>query len=396
MFGNPKHPPRRLAIAAAVGLACCGVALAAKPVKPVTPAYTIVPFVSPFPGPEGYNCVDSQVMDLNNCGQAVGFERFEKQDDRFQTVHQALHLDIDITDNTYTYTLLPDGCLASGVNNLNQIAGSRFLSDGRYMGMFLKAPVGAAAVDLPPLIELGHTQSVGHAINDDRVIVGCSSIPDGSSVSAALWIVQVVGDAVSVHGPWPLLPLEGDARGAAYDVNKLEGGLCQVTGISYGAEDEYYEAVVWTVAVDGTTATPGPAVSLVDNNAYSVGSAINDSGDVCGLAGGGGRAMPFLAPAGQTAQPLPVPQHTHSGDALDVNNLGEVVGYLTILVNGHYPRDCAYLWKDGSNFDLNKLIDGDSGWAQLWGASVINDAGIIAGYGSFDIDYRGFLLIPNP
>ena len=227
--------------------------------------------------------------------------------------------------------------------------------------------------------------------------MGSSRNDDRSSASAALWIVEVEGDAVLVHGPWPLDPLEGGARGSADDLNEVIGGSCQVTGESFGAEGTSYEAVVWTVDVAGTTATPGPAVSLVENNAWSRGSAINDLGDVCGILAFDHEGMPFLAPAGQTAQFLPVPRTADDGDAKDVNNLGEVVGYLHIWINGWRDDQRAYLWKDGGVFDLKTLIDRDSGWAHLADATVINDAGVIGGYGSLENEQRasGFLLRPK-
>jgi hypothetical protein len=53
------------------------------------------------------------------------------------------------------------------------------------------------------------------------------------------------------------------------------------------------------------------------------------------------------------------------------------------------------LWKKGEMIDLETQIDPESGWDRLWGAYQINDAGIIAGRGRFDVESRGFLLIPN-
>jgi probable HAF family extracellular repeat protein len=106
--------------------------------------------------------------------------------------------------------------------------------------------------------------------------------------------------------------------------------------------------------------------------------------------------MPFVAPTGQSAQPLPVPRDTAFGTAFDINNLGEIVGRLTVMIRGGFvDAPYAYLWKDGDMINLEKQIDRKSGWDRLWGASVINDAGIIAGYGRFDVERRGFLLIPN-
>ncbi len=53
-----------------------------------------------------------------------------------------------------------------------------------------------------------------------------------------------------------------------------------------------------------------------------------------------------------------------------------------------------YLWKNDDMIDLETQIDPASGWDRLWGAYVINDAGIIAGRGVYDVNSRGFLLIP--
>ena len=44
----------------------------------------------------------------------------------------------------------------------------------------------------------------------------------------------------------------------------------------------------------------------------------------------GGTRMPFVAPAGQTAQLLPVPRDTHWGVANSINSFGEIVGILEI------------------------------------------------------------------
>lgn len=391
MFADLKHWGRRLAIAVAIGLVGSSAALAG---KPVTAAYTIVPFISPFPAPTGYNSDDSRVEGLNGQGHAVGGETFRKQlpDGSSQMVYQALHLDIV----TGTYTLLQDGYIAAGVDNFNQIAGTR-LSDGRFVGAFWKAPA-AAPVDLPPLrLEFGHTQSVATAINDAGIVVGYSYNDNASSASGVVWIVEVdEGGDVSVYGPWALPPLAGDALGEATDLSEAADSFCEVTGCSFTANERH--AVVWTVTVDGISATPGPAVNLAGDNTWSFGYGVNLFGDVCGMMGVSNQEMPFLAPAGQTAQLLPVPRNTQWGRAYDINNLGEIVGQLDIykisgVITGpgnYHP----YLWKNGKMIDLETQIDPESGWARLWGATVINDAGVIAGHGRLDIEHRGFLLIP--
>lgn len=44
--------------------------------------------------------------------------------------------------------------------------------------------------------------------------------------------------------------------------------------------------------------------------------------------------------------------------------------------------------------DLENQVDLGA-WDRLWGATQINDAGIIAGHGRFDVEQRGFLMIPT-
>ena len=169
---------------------------------------------------------------------------------------------------------------------------------------------------------------------------------------------------------------------------------------SSDAGEHVYEAVVWTVDVDpdGTLAQPGPPVGVGSlgllEPTYSQASAINDLGDVCGISD----RMAFAASAGGTAQPLPVPRNTQWGNATDINNFGEIVGQLDIYKTRGFITGPGnfhpYLWKDGEMIDLETQIDPTSGWDRLWAAHVINDAGVIAGRGRFDVESRGFVLIP--
>lgn len=84
---------------------------------------------------------------------------------------------------------------------------------------------------------------------------------------------------------------------------------------------------------------------------------------------------------------------------MGVNNSANVVGELDIYrisrnsTNG--PGNFhAYLWTNGEAIDLEKQVD-LGGWDRLWAANVISDAGVIAGWGRFDVENRGFLMIPN-
>ena len=387
MFRNPKHLGRWLAIAVAIGLVCSSAAQAKKPDNlPSGPAYSIVPFVTPDL-PLNFESRGSLVLGLNDAGNAVGVEDFREElpNGSFQTVRWALHLEMA----TWTYTQLQDCKIPVGVNNLDQIVGQR--SSG--VPAFWKVP-GAAPLDLPLL--LGDTGGCALAINDAGIIVG-SSENDESSGRGVLWRVFVDenGDVAFVDGPVPLPPLDGDTRAWGEDVNELVDGSFQVSGHSRG--ERPWEAVVWTIGVnpDGTLAAPAAPVGLgtlgIYDTSSSYGNAINVFGDVCGSSDG----MPYVAPAGQTAQPLPVTRNAYRGHAFDINDVGEIVGRLEVEIKGwHYTLE-AYLWKDGDVINLQTQIDRKSGWATLWHALHINNAGVIAGQGYFDVDDRGFLLIPN-
>jgi hypothetical protein len=54
----------------------------------------------------------------------------------------------------------------------------------------------------------------------------------------------------------------------------------------------------------------------------------------------------------------------------------------------------AFLWDNGEMLDLNERIAPDSGW-ELSRATAINDRGQIVGYGLFQGQQAGFVLIPD-
>ena len=261
---------RWLAIAVAIGLLCSAAALAVKPPKPVTPAYTIMPFmVAP---PAEFQSDASFVHDLNELGRAVWFERFRNS---YEELCWGLHLNI----TTGVCTRVPDARVASGINNLNQIVGDR--ASG---GTFWRGPADALPVSLPPLS--GDTRSAPYAINDAGMVVGNSLNVVGEVILTRGVVRRVVvaenGD-VSVEGPVPLPLFAGHPEAWAIALSELSNGSFHVTG--YSQRDDAFEAIVWTVALDSDgewTFTPGPAVSLVENNAYSSGHGINIDGDVCG------------------------------------------------------------------------------------------------------------------
>ncbi len=266
---------------------------------------------------------------------------------------------------------------------------------------FWKAPDDDNQVDLPQLS--GDIGCDPRAINDAGIVVEIR----WTSTAGMHWAESsgasrsMKTTPVSVDNRWELPRLADNTQAWAVDLSELSNGSFHVTG--YCASEEYgHEAVGWTVAVDPDgTIKPGPAVSLVENHTLSYGYGVNIDGDVCGSLEG--YEMPSLARAGQAAQLLPMPPDTHWGEAVDINNLGEIVGVLDI-----YPYKTkgwintpgnfyAYLWKNGNPIDLTTQIDPATGWTRLRWATAINDAGVIGGTGyrgSLDVQWRGFVLIP--
>lgn len=82
--------------------------------------------------------------------------------------------------------------------------------------------------------------------------------------------------------------------------------------------------------------------------------------------------------------------------AAALNERGDVVG-VSYVQSGFSEASRAFLYTDGTMYDLNELIEPGSGWV-LEGAGGINDAGQIIGAGHFGIGggTRGFLLTPVP
>ena len=383
-----------MTVALAACLLCNTATQAKRPPKQA--AYTIIPFLLP-----DFASTSSSVKDVSDEGYAVGVANVEG------VGNVAVHLDIV----SGVYTLLEDGIRANGVNDHNQTVGV-MQTGGSVSAAFWSGP-SALPVLLPPFLASNlppGSQSVGvnsgaHAINNDGIVIGsCSELleidnGDGTLtydkiVTVVVWRVIVDGANV-VDGPIALPPLYEGAKGVVQDINEAAGGTAQIVG---GSGDQ---AVVWSIelAEDGTLITPQAPVSVLTTAAWSIGMGINNSMDVSGGMQSDSIAFgaPFIAIAGQEAELLPTPRDTVVGSALDINDAGTAVGDLRILEKrfkhgfGHYY---AYLWKDGEAIDLNSQISDESGW-DLNRAEVISNGGLIGGYGHFDMEFRGFLLIPN-
>ena len=366
MHSNLKQFGRWIVVAAGIGLVCTLQSLAKKPPEPAQ-GYTIIPFM-----PDGSNSIASNVADINEHGQAVG--KLEYADG----VHEAIHRDVN-----GVYTPLVGGTFANGINNSNEVVGTNGTS-----ALFWSSP-SALPISLPPLP--GDSISWAYRINGDGIVIGESaSVLDGDYLSApVVWRVFIGTEQNwQISGPLPLPPLQTGAVTLVWDVNEVVNGIAQVAGESAS------EAVVWTVAVDAEDDTL--AVSSVESRGvtgltWSTAYGVNNLADICGVVD----RVPYVDFIGQDPQVLPLPRKITAGSARDINDDGDIVGYVTEWTRFYPGRDYAQLWKDGERIDLATQIPDDSGWERLSSAWRINNDGVIGGAGVFDVYHRGFIMIPK-
>jgi probable HAF family extracellular repeat protein len=215
----------------------------------------------------------------------------------------------------------------------------------------------------------GDTGGEAKGINDSGQVVGGTLLAGNSGGRAVLWQNGTVQD-LSI-----LLP-RGNDQSIAAAINNSSQIVVNANG-----SDAYL--------VSGDTATPitGPAGTY-----FVAGSAINDQGEVAGVAytaPGQGHAFTWsngtmnVAPAFSDISPF-------EDHPTAINDDGTVVVF---YISSEGMR--AFIW-DGSNeiADLNSLIDPNSGWILdvAWG---INDSGDIVGLGYLDGQREGFLLVPT-
>ena len=151
-----------------------------------------------------------------------------------------------------------------------------------------------------------------------------------------------------------------------------------IVGGSYN-DDGIGQACVWR----GGKVVPLAGLGGAHSDAFQV----NAAGDIVGEAdvtGGGTHAC--LWRAGKPIDLGALPNDTTSR-ALGINNHDEIIG-----TSGFKE---AFVWKDGTMYDLKSLIDPKPAWTSAH-ATAINDKGQIAGWGADDNGrIYGFLLTPS-
>jgi probable HAF family extracellular repeat protein len=295
--------------------------------------------------------------------------------------------------------------IAYGVNNRGQVTGWSYTAGGASHA-FLWQPGASAMTDLGLL---GGTASAAYAISQGGSVVGYSVhafllqngrlklLPDNvNSVAGIGDAGQVVGRFTSPDGRlhafrWQAGSLDdlGTLGGAPLDSSSAAAvnGLGQVVGASTDVNAGVNgHATLWNGGSKTDLGTFAP-------DAYSMARAINGAGQIVGDSyndAPGLYTTPFLWTAAGGLTELPRPFAYPYGNALDINNFGQVVGDA-----GDTSYRTAVLWDGGTLIALQDLIPAGSGW-QLNAAMSINDLGQIVGYGRIGSETHAFLLTPAP
>jgi probable HAF family extracellular repeat protein len=293
----------------------------------------------------------------------------------------------------YRVTDLGSGIFPNAINASGQITGVTTTGDGR---AFLYS--GGIIHDLGTL---GGNSSAGLAINDDGVITGGARTSTG-----VLHVFRYAGGAMQDLG--------GGSFGQGLGINnsgQITGQATSADGAlgafvySGGALQFIGQRVAWGSDINAGGQVTGfalrPAAGSADESGYaflysggsiqdlgtlgglnSRGEAINDRGDVTGLAQtADGSGHVFLYSGGSM-------HDLGEGVGEGINNDGWIVGDLG---NGK-----PFLYDGTARHDLHDLLDGSgAGWT-LGVAQDINDAGQIIGHGIHNGAERAYLLTPVP
>jgi probable HAF family extracellular repeat protein len=363
----------------------------------VTPSSSTVPTTTPVPSlSQRYLFTDLGVLPPGLDSMAFGMAR-TGQGDVGQTVVVG-HADsgpnskftgfhgfmwVEAAGRMFDIGMLPgdEKCSANAVNAVGQIVGESLGGDTSRAFLYDGT--------MHDLGGFGGSFAGAHAINDAGQVAGYAKKPQGAD-HAFLWVP-------SARNP---------AKGRMIDLGVLPQGIAsvamginaqgQVVGYSNDA-DSYGHAFLWS-----PSAPNGRTGSMVDLGAlpgerYASAYAINDSGVVVGEATIGPDAYAFAwtptAPNGSTGTMTSLGGLGGTWSrATAINAAGDIVG----VAQGPGPEsfDHAFLYRDGSMYDLNSALPSDLEGVVLTTAYGITDTGQIVGGATVDQHSHAFLLTP--
>ncbi len=328
---------------------------------------------------------ESYAYGINNSGQVVGFSFTSGVS---VTTERAFRTMPNSVINPATDNLGTLGGFASSaraINDLGQVVGYSYLSDGNSHGFRTKpnAPISVLTDDLGTL---GGTQSQANGINDLGEVVGQSFIAgNGHELAFRTAPNSAINPSTDNLGAL------GGLSSFAFGINNngQASGYASLPGDSHG----HAFRTSGRTAINPATDDIGIAVG-----GDSSGAGINDLGQAVGSANFGGTQNNAFR-TGSNASINPATDNlgrlsgTLSSIALRINEKGWAVGSSSISSFYH-----ATLHDGSSLIDLNSVLDSSGvGWV-LTVANDINDHDQIVGYGTYNGVTRAFRLdlVPEP
>jgi probable HAF family extracellular repeat protein len=285
---------------------------------------------------------------------------------------------------------------AAAINDAGLIAGTMADGSTHTREVFL----GTGRDDLRLLGTLGGGLSVATALNNRGEVVGWSTNADGVQrpvlysrgsftdlAGSFAGYTRGVANAVNAAGQ---VTGQINAHAFLYDGSRSRALVVGATSEGLGIND--HGVVVGGAVMPGDVVRrpflyDGGKTTLLPSLGGTFGQAmgINNAGQVVGYSyTAGGELLPFLYSGGK----MTALADSGFGEALDINDKGWVVGSQNLS---------AFLWRDGVRRDLNDLVAPDqAGRWSLLSAQGINEAGAIVGFGLFHGYLRGFVATPVP
>ncbi len=334
---------------------------------------------------------------INNKGQIAGDYQVGFRGDAEYVHYAALWDSGEITELS---GLAAPYSSAAAINDLGQVVG--FTGDNYYDSPVFVWQDGESTY----LDSLSEGWVWDAAINNAGQIVGTSDTTsrdkwDNGLVRAVLWedgrLTDLGGLGDKLSSRAVAINNLGQIAGTVHGGKLKEGGLGH-----YPAR----HVALWT---DGEMRDLGAFKGTSFNHAVD----INDVGQVlCFGESVGEPSYTYLWEDGERTEIGTLPGSLNENEVFAINNSGHVVGearsefivWASVLTGVISPVGSfdpvaeagisrAFLWENGSIWDLDDLIPADSGW-QLSSARDINDHGQIIGTGVFDGELHGFLLTP--
>lgn len=341
------------------------------------------------------------VLALNNTGQAVGYALAISG----TAQHAVLSRDGVLYD---LGTLGGSFSIASAINTAGQVAGSALTAnDLEYHAFVFSQNM------IYDLGTLGGVESSAVAINNATQVAGDSQLPGSSDQHAFLYTGGQMVDCGTLGGPSSSVSALNNL-GQVVGYSDLPGGtgwhaflygsgVLHDLGTLGGTVSASWAINDAGLAVGDSETSIGETHAFIVSQGvmndlgtlggvYSSAYAINNSGQVVGDSSTANEAQyhSFLWQGG-----VMLDLGTLGGDfssTAALNNHGQVIGNSEDASHVGAP----FLWQKGAMVNLNSLLPSNSGWV-LASASLINDAGQIAGYGSYNGSPAWYLLaLPPP